>query len=70
MRKAEAISYFGSQQRLANTFELSKSTVSEWPDPIPLGYAFLIELLSRKKRTVDLTLYPRVPQELLDRARR
>jgi hypothetical protein len=69
MRKADAVSFFGSQQALANKFELSRSTVSEWPDPIPLGWAYLIELLSKKRCPVDLSLYPKVPKELLRPAR-
>lgn len=58
MLKSDAISYYGTQQRLAAAIGRAESTVSEWPDVVPLASAVLIERATRGKRKVDYSLYP------------
>lgn len=58
MLKSDAISYFGTQQKLAAAIGRAESTVSEWPDVVPLASAVLIERATRGKRKIDYTLYP------------
>lgn len=64
MRKSDAISFFGSQAKFARAIERAESTVSEYSEVLPLEIAFITELLTKKKRRVDLTLYPNVPRQL------
>lgn len=59
MRKSDAISYFGTQQRLADAIGRRQSTISEWDEVVPLEDAVLVELATRRKRKVDFMLYPR-----------
>jgi len=67
MRKADAVSHFGTQQKLAEALGRSQSTVAGWGEVVPLDCAFLLEKLTRKNRDplkVDLSLYPKVPKSL------
>jgi len=64
MLKDSAISHYGTQQKLADELEISQSTVSEWGKVVPLGYAFTIWLVSKKKIPVDLALYPKLPAKV------
>jgi hypothetical protein len=66
MLKTDALSYFGSQKRLGDAIDRSQSTVSEWPEVVPLEDAFLLELATRKKLRVDLMRYPRA-RRILER---
>jgi DNA-binding transcriptional regulator YdaS (Cro superfamily) len=58
MLKSDAISYFGTQQKLAAAIGRAESTVSEWDEVVPLAAAALIEKVTRGKRKVDYSLYP------------
>jgi hypothetical protein len=64
MLKSSAISHFGSQAKLARAVERAESTVSEWPEVLPLGIAVIAEKVSRGKVRVDWALYPKVPEAL------
>lgn len=61
MRKSDAVSYFGSQREMAKQLRLAPSTVCEMPDPLPLGWALMVEKGSNRKRRVDYRLYPDLP---------
>lgn len=64
MLKSDAISHFKTQQALADAIGRRQSTVSEWPEVVPLAAAVLIERVTRKKCRVDYSLYPKVPAHL------
>lgn len=66
MRKADAVSYYGSVTKLAAELGRVQSTVSEYPDPLPLEAAMLVEKLTKGKLKVDYSLYPdnRLPPKL------
>jgi hypothetical protein len=59
MLKKDALSYFHTQQKLGEAIDRAQNTISKWPEVVPLEDAVLIELATRKKRRVDLMLYPR-----------
>lgn len=67
MRKADAISYFGTQTKLGAQLGLRQHTISKWPDPIALPWACVIEKMTRGKVRVDLRLYDDVPPGLRGR---
>lgn len=51
---------------------LAPSTVCEMPDPLPLGWALIVEKGSNRKRRVDYSLYDHIPpilQTVAERAR-
>lgn len=67
MRKAEVLSHFRTQQKVAEAltaagFRISQRGVSGWGDKIPLDRAVQIEKVTRGKLKVDLTLYKDGPQ--------
>jgi hypothetical protein len=70
MKKSDAISYFGNQQRLADALERAPSTISEWPDFVPLEAAFLLECMTKGRKNalrLDPSLYPKLPKQFLSR---
>lgn len=70
MRKSDAVAFFGNQQRLADTLERAPSTISEWPEVVPLDAAFILEEItrcSRKRLRIDPSLYPKLPKQFLAR---
>jgi hypothetical protein len=72
MRKSDAVSFFGSQREMAAGLGLAPSTVCEMPDPLPLGWALIVEKGSNRKRRVDYSLYDHIPpilQTVAERAR-
>lgn len=58
MRLNDAVSYFGTQQKLANALGISQGSISSWkPDQIPMARALQIERLTEGKLKADLSLY-------------
>lgn len=67
MRKADAIQFFGTQQRLADAVERAQSTVAEWGEVLPLEIAYIVQELTRGKKNApkfDRSLYPKMPKRL------
>jgi hypothetical protein len=63
MRKADAIAFFGNQSKLAAATGYAESTVSEWPEVLPLQAAMVVEERSRRRVRVDRSLYPRLTRQ-------
>lgn len=63
MLKSDAISYFGTQQKLADAVQRSASTVSEWGEVVPLEPALILERITGKKLKLDPALYPKLPPQ-------
>lgn len=49
MKKIDAINHFGSAVALARALDLTKQAVGQWPDEIPIGRAYQIEVLTGGK---------------------
>lgn len=49
MLKQEAIEHFGSQANLARALGVSRSAISQWPDEVPEGRDYQIEILTKGK---------------------
>lgn len=64
MLKSDAIAHFTSQAELARRVGRSESTVSEWPEVLPLGVALIVEKLTEGQLTVDWSRYPKAPEAL------
>ena len=47
MKKAQAIDFFGSQAEVARVLNVSESTVSRWPEDIPIEQAWRLERASK-----------------------
>lgn len=60
MLKSDAIEHFGSQAAISEKTGYAESTVSGWPDVIPLEAALVIEDVTRRRLRVDRSLYPRL----------
>lgn len=57
MNKQTVINFFGTQIAVARALGLAKSTISEWPDPIPEGQAWKLQVLTGGKLQVDPAAY-------------
>ena len=57
MHKSEAVSYFGTQKKLADALGIKQGSVSGWKDLVPIGRALQLEKLTRRRLKVDLSLY-------------
>lgn len=58
MRKADAVAYFETQQKLADALGISQGSMSSWnPERIPLARALQVEKLTDGALRVDMTLY-------------
>lgn len=64
MLKAQAIAHFGTQAKLADQVGRAESTVSEWPDVLPLHAALVVEKLTGGKLLIDWSMYPDAPKGL------
>jgi hypothetical protein len=60
MRKADAVSYYGSQSKLGEALGVAQSTVAEWGELVPLPWACILERGNRRLK-VDLSLYAKLP---------
>jgi hypothetical protein len=62
MKKAEAVAHFGSELKLAAALKISKQAVNKWPDVVPEGTAYKLQVLTGGRLQVDPSLYrKRVP---------
>jgi hypothetical protein len=64
MLKSDAISYFGNQAKFAEEIGRAESTVSEWPDVLPLHVAVIVEKIAHGQVSVDWSKYPDAPRAL------
>lgn len=53
MKKQDAIKHFGSQSELARALGINKQAVHQWPDDIPIGRAYQIEVITNGKLKVE-----------------
>lgn len=65
MRKSAVLSHFGTQKAVARAMDITISAVSQWPEIIPEGAAYKIQVLTSGALRVDPELYAKVrPQEI------
>lgn len=53
MTKSQAIEHFGSAAELARAIGVSRSAISHWPEEIPRGRQYQIEVLTSGRLTAD-----------------
>lgn len=58
MRKKDAVSHYGTQEKVALALGIRRQAVQGWGDVVPLGRAYQLQVLSRGKLRVDPALYP------------
>jgi hypothetical protein len=59
MDKQKAMDYYGSLTKLARAVDRTPSSVSEWPEIVPEGMAYKIQVLTRGRLKVDPEVYRR-----------
>lgn len=58
MRKETAVSYYGTQQKLADALGMTQGAMCSWnPERIPLARALQLEKITKGVLKADLTLY-------------
>lgn len=58
MTKTDAIAFFGSQKALCAAIQRAKSTVSAWPEQLPRGVQFEIQVKTQGQLTADPEFFP------------
>lgn len=58
MRKQTAVAHYGSQEKVALALGIRRQAVQAWPEVVPLGRAYQLQVLTRGRLRVDATLYP------------
>jgi DNA-binding transcriptional regulator YdaS (Cro superfamily) len=60
MKKATVVEHFGGiESEVARVLGISPQAVNDWPDVIPKGRAYQLQVITAGKLTVDPSLYPR-----------
>jgi len=60
MRKETVVEHFGSEQAVAEALEISKQAVNKWPEIIPEGVAYKLQVLTAGRLHVDPSMYPKI----------
>lgn len=58
MLKSDVIKHFGGQGATARALKITKGAVSQWPDIVPRGSAYQIEVITSGELRVDPDSYP------------
>jgi DNA-binding transcriptional regulator YdaS (Cro superfamily) len=63
MRLQDALSHFGTQQKLAEALNIKQGSISSWDrERIPLARALQVERLTQGRVKVDMTIYVKSPR--------
>lgn len=62
MDKASVVAFFGTQQKVADAVGVTRQAVQQWPDPIPEGMAYKLQVLTAGRLRVNPANYPRRSQ--------
>jgi transcriptional repressor of cell division inhibition gene dicB len=57
MLKSDVIKHFGGQGATARALGITKGAVSQWPDIVPRGSAYQVEVITAGKLRVDPAIY-------------
>jgi transcriptional regulator with XRE-family HTH domain len=68
MKKIDVYQHYKTLPRIAKALGISKSAVSQWPDIVPEGSAYKLEVLTKGRLTVDRTLYGKRRQGVINAA--
>jgi len=53
MKKAVVVAYFGNGARVAKALGIKRQAVDQWPDVVPEGRAYKIQVITRGALTVN-----------------
>lgn len=57
MRKETAVAHFGSDVEVARALKISRQAVGKWPDVIPEGTAYKLQVITGGRLQVDPSCY-------------
>lgn len=57
MRKSEVIAFYGHPTKVAEALNISRQAVLQWPDPIPEGAAYKLQVITAGRLRVDPAAY-------------
>lgn len=61
MRKQTVVEHFGSEAKVAEALEISRAAVWKWPDIVPEGSAYKLQVITNGALQVDPTCYSKAP---------
>lgn len=59
MKKQSVIDHFGSVRAVADALNITYQSVREWPEDVPEGRQFQIQVITKGALTVDSKLLPK-----------
>ena len=59
MKKADVVAHFGNESDVARALEISRQAVNAWPEIIPEGIAYKLQVLTAGRLRVDPNNYPK-----------
>lgn len=57
MLKSDVIAFFGSMAATGRALGITKGAVSNWPDIVPRGSAYQVEVVTKGELRVDPSVY-------------
>lgn len=60
MLKTDVKRHFGSLEAIAQAIGVSKAAISQWPEIVPQGAAYKLQVRTRGRLKVNPALYPRL----------
>lgn len=57
MKKSVALEHFGTKEAIAEALEISRQAVSQWPEVVPEGQAYKLQVITGGKLRVDPRCY-------------
>jgi transcriptional repressor of cell division inhibition gene dicB len=61
MLKKDVIAYYGSSGQVAQALEISRQAVEKWPDVVPEGSAYKLQVITNEALRVNPLLYGKNP---------
>lgn len=62
VRKTEVKKHFGSLDAIARALSITKSAVSQWPERVPQGAAYKLQVITGGKLRVRAGMYSKLKQ--------
>jgi transcriptional repressor of cell division inhibition gene dicB len=57
MRKSDVKKHFGSSSSIAKALGLTRQAISMWPERVPEGAAYKLQMITGGKLQVDASMY-------------
>lgn len=60
MKKKTVLAYYKTPAAIASALKITRQAVHQWPETVPFGYAYVIDVLTHGQVPLGLHHYPRL----------